>query len=112
MGLNIFVYRHISGSHKGRDLKLENYSSKIGFDESKHTGDREFLLSMEKVITLDEQIDDYDMDYGQYHRPADIEEIRSWVNSQDNLAEGNKTRLLKLLDALESDKDLWLYCSY
>ena len=79
------------------------------FDGLRYSGDREFMRWIyDHCEKLKEPLEAEDQ-YGLY-RPDDFCAARAWVNAE--VVEGNRQRLLNLLDMLEAEPDLWMDASY
>lgn len=108
MGMNILVYKFL-GKRDNGSLILKNVSSDIGFDEGKYSFDREFVLAFNpnNGFDYDKQSDEDDV----ICRPKDVNSAKKWVE-ENVTVEGNRDRLNILLDAMEEDKDIYIYLSY
>lgn len=108
MGLNICAYNITVTDlvRKGNSLHAERYE---GFDSCRYTGDRDFIDS-DNIKWLPHPEGGLDFEE-EYYRPENIQQAREWVIGS-NIFEGNKPRLLKLLDDMEADPTLYIYCSF
>ena len=83
-------------------------SKEFNFDTLRHSGDEEFASSdLWEGITC---CNHYCCDY-LFNRPKDFEKTRKWIDN-NIVPDGNKKRLLSLIDILKNNKDLYLYFSW
>lgn len=114
MGINIFTYRlleHVSepnGNYPPHQYwKKERYED---WDWGRHTGDREFASADFEWIEVVDNPDSHDFS-DCYNRPKDIDKAIEWVNKNIQ-PEGNRQRLINLLEAMRIDDKLFIHCSY
>ncbi len=113
MGVHIIAYR-VSKIDYPADHKMEQYGLRdpeyrfaklpdSEWDPLRLAGDRAFCAS---GLFVSQEFD------GDYHyRPEDFSKAREWVSNQD-LPAGNKDRLYRFLDLMETDESIWMYFSW
>jgi hypothetical protein len=109
MGLNI--YPCIISRRDNNRIQIKSFDD---FETQRYSGDRKFVMTHD--FEWDNEIDNlHGRPFGEigevYSRPHNIEEAKIWVNKNIK-PEGNKNRLLKLLDAMKENPKLFLYCSW
>lgn len=115
MGLNILLYR-IEGIEEYQDhypyqtIKTFKTSTPDWWDSFRHSGDREFCSSVDFDHRAEGDDGDPDIDRRVYSRPSDLDAAISWV--KENIYEGNQERLIRVLEEMKKDPDLWFYLSY
>ena len=99
MGLNLYVYA-LEATKRNKFISKEEYP---GWDAAKYSGDREFdQADLPKKYVRDE--------YEMYWRPEDLSKWKTWVDQ--NIVEGNKKRLINVLDLMSKQENLYFYSSY
>lgn len=87
--------------------KYLNTTTVDGFDSCRMSGDKDFYnyLTEEEcdIITDEGQI---------YYRPKDIGKLKDYVKFCDDIPEGNKPRLMGLLNIIQTDKSVYIYISH
>lgn len=106
MGLNISVYRF--SEDRDKEGYLVQLPTTFKWDTIRHIGDSVFAQQKE---VLESRIPDNEHRPEEYyHRPIDFNYCRTFV--MNNIPEGNRARLLDILDIMECDKNIWFYFSY
>lgn len=115
MGVNILLYK-IEGIEEFKDqypeclYKQFRTSTPDWWDHSRYGGDREFCRAIEFDQRVDGDDGEPDIDTRVYNRPSDLDAAISWV--KENIHEGNQERLIRVLEEMKKDLDLWFYLSY
>lgn len=102
MGLNIHVYWLKKDSPDFQNPPFE-------WDSCRHSGDSDFV-SNNVIKHVYHERDARDDDYILW-RPEDFGLAREWITTNIQ-PEGNRERLLKLMNDLEANADCWLFSSY
>jgi hypothetical protein len=106
MGMYLGVYKIKSDDpdkqHPNAEMLTDNQ-----FEFGKFVGDFAIVINS-----------DFDSDYISceapyccgivYTRPKDFDKAREWLKSTKDIPKGNKPRILKLLNSMEKDKELWI----
>ena len=96
MGIHLIPYKISAG----------NLSEFKDFDSCRFQGDLEFA-STQEIDRIYKTLHDEDI----YWRPKDFTKAKQWV-IEHAVAEGNRDRLVELLNHMEQDETLWIYNSY
>lgn len=105
MGVHISVWK-ITGKTLEKlwnDKEITYYTTEEQnwWDIIRYSGDREFILE-NKFTAVDT---DNEIEEQEYFRPTDFEKTIDWVNKAQ-LPEGNKQRLLTVLNNMKDDETL------
>lgn len=106
MGVNVIAYK-LGDIVKDGDYDTYRVKSRHDFDSARHSGDREFIMCQE--FDWDEVGDGYYIE--NYSRPKNPQEAKEWIKNNIE-PEGNKERLLKLMDDMLEDETIYLMASF
>lgn len=109
MGLNIIAYRLIGTETEpaGHGFPEQTYyktETFYQFDSTRYSGDRDFVIENEFISPMMDPEE-------RYNRPKDFVACRKWIENR-NMLEGNKKRLLDLLESMEKDESIHLCFSW
>lgn len=114
MGIHIRVSRLLrieteESSYGVRYWKTE----KTGFDYLRHAGDKEFWWHfMEQEHKTEYKYPDHQDFEDAFFRPIDFDALVNWIKTGGDVPDGNKPRLLNVLEQMRQDPQLYFSCSY
>ena len=102
MGIHIHIYK----VERAGDRIVTAEESDAPFENARHTGDVEFVGNSD----LFDHIYDRDIEMA-FYRPISFDDTRKWV-TENIEADGNKLRLLNILELMGKDETMYFNTSF